>query len=167
MRPIQAGLTRLDHSEDQLWFCPAGSVTLEDLLTVLPFAGTFDRVQLKGSTLRAAFEHGAHRYGSKAGEFLQVSGRSAARPVRMGPTGPGGFNWVQMGPTGQVTQVEVSLTGSRLLRVLQACVWFWTCPSPRVAGSAASASCAPSVGFRATTRSGTQRCTLWCCRPTW
>uniref|UniRef100_A0A3B5Q3N2 5'-nucleotidase n=1 Tax=Xiphophorus maculatus TaxID=8083 RepID=A0A3B5Q3N2_XIPMA len=67
-----------------------GSVTLEDLLTVLPFAGTFDRVLLKGSTLRAAFEHGAHRYGSKAGEFLQVSGlrvvldvsRPAGRRVR-------------------------------------------------------------------------------------
>ncbi|XP_014909960.1 5'-nucleotidase [Poecilia latipinna] len=67
-----------------------GSVTLEDLLTVLPFGGTFDLVQLKGSTLRAAFEHGAHRHGSKAGEFLQVSGlrvvldvsRPAGRRVR-------------------------------------------------------------------------------------
>lgn len=103
MSPISAGPTRLDRSEDRLWFCPAGSVTLEDLLTVLPFGGTFDRVQLKGSTLRAAFEHGAHRHGSKAGEFLQVSGRSGPRPVRMGPTwlnrvwvGLTGFKWVPL-----------------------------------------------------------------------
>ncbi|XP_062858530.1 5'-nucleotidase [Trichomycterus rosablanca] len=51
-----------------------GSITLEDVLSVLPFGGTFDLVKLKGSTLLKAFEHGVHRYGGSNGEFLQVSG---------------------------------------------------------------------------------------------
>lgn len=58
-------------------FCnvfPAGSITMEDLIAVLPFGGTFDLVELKGSTLRKAFEHSVKRYGESTGEFLQVSG---------------------------------------------------------------------------------------------
>ncbi|XP_040916864.1 snake venom 5'-nucleotidase-like [Toxotes jaculatrix] len=51
-----------------------GSITMEDILTVLPFGGTFDLVQIKGSTVKKAFEHSVHRYGTKSGEFLQVSG---------------------------------------------------------------------------------------------
>ncbi|KAI3364632.1 hypothetical protein L3Q82_011417 [Scortum barcoo] len=51
-----------------------GSITMEDLIAVLPFGGTFDLVQLKGSTLRKAFEHSVKRYGQSTGEFLQVSG---------------------------------------------------------------------------------------------
>ncbi|GAA6231676.1 5'-nucleotidase-like [Lates japonicus] len=51
-----------------------GSITMEDLISVLPFGGTFDLVQLKGSTLRKAFEHSVRRYGQGTGEFLQVSG---------------------------------------------------------------------------------------------
>uniref|UniRef100_A0A671URS3 5'-nucleotidase n=1 Tax=Sparus aurata TaxID=8175 RepID=A0A671URS3_SPAAU len=51
-----------------------GSITMEDLISVLPFGGTFDLVQLKGSTLRKAFEHSVKRYGHSTGEFLQVSG---------------------------------------------------------------------------------------------
>ncbi|KAK7906621.1 hypothetical protein WMY93_015233 [Mugilogobius chulae] len=51
-----------------------GSITVEDLLSVLPFGGTFDIVTLRGSTLRKAFEHSVHRYGQSSGEFLQVSG---------------------------------------------------------------------------------------------
>lgn len=51
-----------------------GSVTMEDLLAVLPFGGTFDLVSLRGSTLKKAFEHSVHRYGQSTGEFLQVSG---------------------------------------------------------------------------------------------
>ncbi|XP_044026072.1 5'-nucleotidase [Siniperca chuatsi] len=51
-----------------------GSITMEDLISVLPFGGTFDLVQLKGSTLRKAFEHSVRRYGQSSGEFLQVSG---------------------------------------------------------------------------------------------
>ncbi|KAM3850580.1 5'-nucleotidase-like [Diretmus argenteus] len=51
-----------------------GSITMEDLITVLPFGGTVDLVQLNGSTLRKAFEHSVRRYGQNSGEFLQVSG---------------------------------------------------------------------------------------------
>ncbi|XP_030054996.1 5'-nucleotidase isoform X2 [Microcaecilia unicolor] len=51
-----------------------GIITLEDLISVLPFGGTFDLIEVKGSTLRAAFEHSVHRYGSGKGEFLQVGG---------------------------------------------------------------------------------------------
>ncbi|XP_037541930.1 5'-nucleotidase [Nematolebias whitei] len=51
-----------------------GSITMEDLIAVLPFGGTFDLVQLDGSTLRKVFEHSVHRYGTNHGEFLQVSG---------------------------------------------------------------------------------------------
>lgn len=42
---------------------------------MLPFGGTFDLVQLKGSTLKKAFEHSVHRYGQSTGEFLQVGGK--------------------------------------------------------------------------------------------
>lgn len=47
---------------------------MEEILTVLPFGGTCDLVQIKGSTIKKAFEHSVHRYGRKTGEFLQVSG---------------------------------------------------------------------------------------------
>ncbi|XP_077145899.1 5'-nucleotidase [Ranitomeya variabilis] len=51
-----------------------GSITLEDLISVLPFGGTFDLIEIKGSTLKKAFEHSVHRYGASTGEFLQVGG---------------------------------------------------------------------------------------------
>nr|KAF6506922.1 5'-nucleotidase ecto [Rousettus aegyptiacus] len=51
-----------------------GTITWENLAAVLPFGGTFDLVQLKGSTLKKAFEHSVRRYGQSTGEFLQVGG---------------------------------------------------------------------------------------------
>ncbi|KAM6912246.1 snake venom 5'-nucleotidase-like [Xenentodon cancila] len=51
-----------------------GSITMEEILNALPYGGTIDLVQIKGSTVKKAFEHSIHRYGSKSGEFLQVSG---------------------------------------------------------------------------------------------
>lgn len=65
------------------WYFPflLGSITMEEILTVLPFGGTFDLVQLKGSTVKKAFEHSIHRYGSMSGEFLQVSGLSSGKPL--------------------------------------------------------------------------------------
>lgn len=54
-----------------------GSITMEDLLAVLPFGGTFDLVYLTGATLRKVFEFSVRRYGSGTGEFLQVSGTSS------------------------------------------------------------------------------------------
>lgn len=55
---------------------------MEQLLSVLPFGGTLDLVQLRGSTLRKVFEFSVRRYGRGSGEFLQVSGwfRPPARP---------------------------------------------------------------------------------------
>lgn len=47
---------------------------MEQLTAVLPFGGTFDLVQLKGSTLKKVFEFSVRRYGQGSGEFLQVSG---------------------------------------------------------------------------------------------
>ncbi|XP_007949345.1 5'-nucleotidase [Orycteropus afer afer] len=51
-----------------------GTITWENLAAVLPFGGTFDLIQLKGSTLKKAFEHSVHRHGQSTGEFLQVGG---------------------------------------------------------------------------------------------
>ncbi|XP_063773036.1 5'-nucleotidase [Pseudophryne corroboree] len=51
-----------------------GSITTEDLISVLPFGGTFDLIEVNGSTLKKAFEHSVHRYGASTGEFLQVGG---------------------------------------------------------------------------------------------
>ncbi|XP_033859388.3 snake venom 5'-nucleotidase-like isoform X2 [Acipenser ruthenus] len=53
---------------------PIRTITLETLTAVMPFDGTFDLIELKGSTLRAAFEHSVRRHGQSTGEFLQVSG---------------------------------------------------------------------------------------------
>ncbi|KAF1395791.1 5'-nucleotidase, partial [Spheniscus mendiculus] len=51
-----------------------GTITVEDLLSVLPFGGRFDLVRVNGSTLKEAFEHSVHRYGRGSGELLQVGG---------------------------------------------------------------------------------------------
>ncbi|XP_049459033.1 snake venom 5'-nucleotidase-like isoform X2 [Epinephelus fuscoguttatus] len=51
-----------------------GSITMEDLISVLPFGNTFDLLELNGSTLFKIFEHSVRRYGQNSGEFLQVSG---------------------------------------------------------------------------------------------
>ncbi|NXS11543.1 V5NTD nucleotidase, partial [Neodrepanis coruscans] len=51
-----------------------GIITVEDLLSVLPFGGRFDMVKVKGSTLKEAFEHSVRRYGRGSGELLQVGG---------------------------------------------------------------------------------------------
>lgn len=63
--------------------CPLGSITMEDLISVMPFGSTFDMVQVKGSTLMTAFEHAVHRYGGSTGEFLQVSGTNVAVYLRL------------------------------------------------------------------------------------
>ncbi|KAK0153344.1 5'-nucleotidase [Merluccius polli] len=49
-----------------------GTISMEDIMLVLPFGGTFDMILVKGSTLKKAFERSVHRYGSKRGEFLQI-----------------------------------------------------------------------------------------------
>lgn len=78
---VPPGLLRASQENSLLlvmvgWFLSLslGSITMEDILTVLPFGGTVDLVQIKGSTVKKAFEHGVYRHGSMTGEFLQVSG---------------------------------------------------------------------------------------------
>ncbi|XP_049891161.1 snake venom 5'-nucleotidase-like [Epinephelus moara] len=51
-----------------------GSITMEDVMTVLPFGNTFDLLELNGSTLFKIFEHSVKQYGQSKGHFLQVSG---------------------------------------------------------------------------------------------
>ena len=55
-----------------------GEISFGGMLTVFPFEGTFDQVQLTGSTIRKALEHSVRRYVEDAddnpGEFPQVSG---------------------------------------------------------------------------------------------
>ncbi|KAJ8366529.1 hypothetical protein AAFF_G00350830, partial [Aldrovandia affinis] len=65
-----------------------GSITMEELLSVLPFGGTFDLVQLKGSTLRDVFEHSVRRYGLNTGEFLQAAGIQVEFDLSMSPVPP-------------------------------------------------------------------------------
>ncbi|XP_027407260.1 5'-nucleotidase [Bos indicus x Bos taurus] len=62
-----------------------GTITWENLAAVLPFGGTFDLVQLKGSTLKKAFEHSVHRYGQATGEFLQVGGIHVVYDISRNP----------------------------------------------------------------------------------
>ncbi|XP_061825223.2 5'-nucleotidase [Nerophis lumbriciformis] len=51
-----------------------GIITMEEIMTVLPFGSTMDLIQITGMTMKKAFEHSVHRYGTMRGEFLQVSG---------------------------------------------------------------------------------------------
>ncbi|XP_070569172.1 snake venom 5'-nucleotidase-like [Ptychodera flava] len=53
-----------------------GDITVEDVVTVLPFGNTVDIVQLKGEHLLESLEHSVSRYSPlvQAGEFLQISG---------------------------------------------------------------------------------------------
>ncbi|XP_043923465.1 5'-nucleotidase [Protopterus annectens] len=62
-----------------------GSITMEDLISVLPFGSTFDLVEVKGSTLKKAFEHSVQRHGQGTGEFLQVSGVHVVYDVKKEP----------------------------------------------------------------------------------
>ncbi|KAG8444817.1 hypothetical protein GDO86_009827 [Hymenochirus boettgeri] len=61
------------------------SITIEDLISVLPFDGTYDLIEIKGSTLKEAFEHSVHRYGSGTGEFLQVGGLKVVYDITRRP----------------------------------------------------------------------------------
>ncbi|NXV75950.1 5NTD nucleotidase, partial [Atlantisia rogersi] len=62
-----------------------GTITVEDLLSVLPFGGRFDLVRMKGSTLKEAFEHSVYRYGSGSGELLQVGGIHVVYDISRAP----------------------------------------------------------------------------------
>ncbi|NXT86039.1 5NTD nucleotidase, partial [Zapornia atra] len=62
-----------------------GSITVEDLLSVLPFGGRFDLVRVKGATLKEVFEHSVHRYGRGSGELLQVGGIHVVYDISRAP----------------------------------------------------------------------------------
>jgi 5'-nucleotidase len=51
-----------------------GTVTLGDVLTVLPFQNTLYTLRIKGSAIVAALEHGVNGIEEGAGRFPQVSG---------------------------------------------------------------------------------------------
>ena len=57
-----------------------GSITLEDVMTVLPFRNTIDLMEIKGKHLLEAFEFSVDGYDPNgfhtAGKFLQISGKS-------------------------------------------------------------------------------------------
>ena len=55
----------------------SGSVTRNDVISVLPFRNTVTMVELRGSDLRDVFEHAVGDYGTDyiSGRFLQVSGQ--------------------------------------------------------------------------------------------
>lgn len=52
----------------------AGPVTMDEVLTVLPFQNTLSTFQLKGADVIAALENGASQYEESAGRFAQVAG---------------------------------------------------------------------------------------------
>merc|ERR1711892_14247 len=55
-----------------------GNITVGDIMTILPFDGTFDMVRVAGRHLADAFEHSVAKFSSdgrnRAGQFLQVNG---------------------------------------------------------------------------------------------
>ncbi|XP_050392707.1 snake venom 5'-nucleotidase isoform X2 [Patella vulgata] len=52
-----------------------GDITIEQVLTVMPFRNTIDRLDMKGVHLKATLEHSVSLYGPDlAGRFLQFSG---------------------------------------------------------------------------------------------
>lgn len=53
---------------------PAGAITIEHILTVLPFANTLTTFHIKGSDLLLALENSVSQVEQGSGRFLQVSG---------------------------------------------------------------------------------------------
>jgi 5'-nucleotidase / UDP-sugar diphosphatase len=72
----------------------AGTVTMGDVLTVLPFQNTLTTMRLTGAEIVAALEHGVDAIEEGAGRFPQVAGLR----FRLDPTAP---------PGGRVSAVEV------------------------------------------------------------
>jgi 2',3'-cyclic-nucleotide 2'-phosphodiesterase (5'-nucleotidase family) len=54
----------------------ARNITMEDLLTIMPFGAKLEVAEITGSELMEVLEHSVHRYdnGDENGEFLQFSG---------------------------------------------------------------------------------------------
>lgn len=73
----------------------AGTITLGDVLTVLPFQNKLYTLQLPGSAIVAALEHGVNGVEEGAGRFPQVAGLRFRLDVSVAPN------------TGRVSEVEV------------------------------------------------------------
>jgi len=73
----------------------AGTITLGDVLTVLPFQNKLYTMQLPGSAIVAALEHGVNGVEEGAGRFPQVAGLRFKLDVSVAPNG------------GRVSEVEV------------------------------------------------------------
>lgn len=73
----------------------AGSVTLGDVLTVLPFQNTLYTLELGGAAIIAALEHGVNGVEEGAGRFPQVAGLRFRLDLSVAPGG------------GRVSEVEV------------------------------------------------------------
>ncbi|TVP71394.1 MAG: multifunctional 2',3'-cyclic-nucleotide 2'-phosphodiesterase/5'-nucleotidase/3'-nucleotidase [Rhodobacteraceae bacterium] len=63
----------------------AGTVTLGDVLTVLPFQNTLYTVDVTGATLVAALEHGVNGVEEGAGRFPQVAGMRFRLDISVAP----------------------------------------------------------------------------------
>lgn len=65
-----------------------GNITMEDLLTILPFGSKIEAVELTGAELMEVLEHSVYRYenGNDNGEFLQFSGLNVVYDMNK-PTG--------------------------------------------------------------------------------
>ncbi len=73
----------------------AGTATLGDVLTVLPFQNTLYTLEVTGETLLAALEHGVNDVEDGAGRFPQVSGLRFKLDLSVAPN------------SGRVSEVEV------------------------------------------------------------
>jgi 5'-nucleotidase/UDP-sugar diphosphatase len=73
----------------------AGTATLGDVLTVLPFQNTLYTLEVSGETLLAALEHGVNDVEDGAGRFPQVAGIRFKLDLSVAPN------------SGRVSDVEV------------------------------------------------------------
>ena len=91
----------------------AGTATLGDVLTVLPFQNTLYTMELPGSALLAALEHGVNAVEEGAGRFPQVSGLRFRLDLSVAPNGGrvsavearGADGWAPLDPAATYTIV--------------------------------------------------------------
>ena len=78
----------------------AGTVTLGDVLTVLPFQNTLYTLEVSGATMVAALEHGVNGVEEGAGRFPQVAGIRFKLDLSVAPDGGRVSNVEVAGPDG-------------------------------------------------------------------
>lgn len=86
---------------------PPGPLTLKDIMTFLPFENPIVKLEVKGSTLRAALEHGVAKAGSMDnGAFPHVSGISFRYDARR----PEGHRVLEASVNGSPLRMDKSYT---------------------------------------------------------